>query len=252
MWNVFSINFFTSHRQKVERVLDWLIVQERKICHSYVDKRLSEHCRVRDLAWKWRKLIHLTDSEKICLKFECFSETEAQRRVWHCPRSQACKELLGFRKLLASCSEPSEFIIFSVVQLLFSWVKKAIFPRPISLLRISGNPRDHNDWWSACVDWWIDLAHNWISNFFAKRKQLSLEFLNRFVMPLVTFCQNKMMHDRKTALCVSKFQLNSCRHLNLKWIHGAKWTQIVVLLKFWQNCLLVKLRPWWAVWVKSA
>ena len=51
----------------------------------------------------------------------------------------------------------------------------------IPLLRTSENSKGHNDWRSACCDWLIDLTYNWISDFFATRKEFSFHCLDQFV-----------------------------------------------------------------------
>ena len=47
-------------RLKLKWVFDWLIVYDTK--DSYVDNRLSGHCKISNLAWKWRKLMHFSQA----------------------------------------------------------------------------------------------------------------------------------------------------------------------------------------------
>ena len=53
-----------SESQTSAWLIDWLIAHETKSCHAYFDDRFSEHCRISNLAWKWKKLIYLIDSER--------------------------------------------------------------------------------------------------------------------------------------------------------------------------------------------
>ena len=126
--------------------------------------------------------------------------------------------------------------------------------------------QDNNYWACTCRDWLIDLAYNRTLKFFATRKEFFFRIFQPILMALVALCQNKMANCTATVLYVLKFQSNfwnkndpsvsdsnlmgkskAVSSLKLKWIDEQSACQICVPLRFRLNCLLVTLRPWWAV-----